>query len=293
MVPYLAGEKIADLLREGRQYLLSSHVEEPSLTCELLLARTLGLSRTELHCRSGELVGDDERSAFQKCLERRNAGEPVQYITGGVDWLHFGLLVESGVFIPRPETEVLVEAVVGWLETRGRRDEALAIWDIGTGSGNIAVAVAKAFRKATVYASDISLEALRLARKNCRRNGVNERVHFLQGDLLGPFREARRADLIISNPPYVSTSELNGLQREVRDYEPRSSLDGGRHGLELIGRLLRDSLSHLNRGGVLALEVGSGQSGDVLRIATSNGLFGRCSVVKDLEGVDRVVIMEL
>lgn len=292
MEPPLVGGRVVDLLREGCKYLTSREVEDPYLTSELLLCHVLGLGRVGLFLVRPSRVGASDRVRFRQHLLRRASGEPLQYITGEIGWLDLSLLVRRGVFIPRQETETLVEATVNRLRERGEGDAPLAVFDIGTGAGNIAIAMARHLPNATVYASDISTLALLLARENSRRNGVAHRVHLVQGDLLDAFRTGRRADLVISNPPYVRTSELPGLQIEVRGYEPKSSLDGGPDGLRAIRRLVEDSPRILKEGGILALEVGIDHSEELTKTTDSCSRFRHLRIVGDLSGAHRVFLME-
>jgi len=293
MEPSPLGMSMGDLLFEGGEYLASRGIEEPSLNSKILLSHTLGLEGDDLLFWLQRAASAESAERYWGYLRRRGAGEPVQYIRGKVYWLDLDLVVESGVFIPRPETETLLEAVVNSLKRRGDAHEPLVVLDIGTGSGNIAIALARQLPESTVYASDISLSALRVARQNIRLNGVAERVHCLEGDSLKPFRRRKMVDLIVSNPPYVRTRELRELPIEVRGHEPRFTLDGGRDGLRLTRRLLEGAPDLLKDKGMLALELGPGQGEEVKGIAASQGIFKNLRIVRDLSGKERVALMEL
>ncbi len=287
------GGRIRDFLRESKGYLASRGVEEPSLSAEILLSRALGLERSELFTSPDRPLKTHEQRRFHEYLDRRGLGEPIQYITGRAYWLDFDVLLKRGVFIPRPETETLVEAVVKWLKRKGDAGRDLVILDVGTGSGNIAIGLARQLPGATVYASDISLTPLLLARKNSGRNGMAERVHLVQGDLLKPFQQSGSVDVIASNPPYVRTAELEDLQVEVRSHEPESSLDGGADGLRVMRDLIKGSPPVLGETGLLAAEMGMGQSSRVEEMAISDSRFTRIEIVKDLNGTERVALMEV
>lgn len=272
-------------------------VESPRLDAELLLARVLGRNRIFLHLNPDFRPGDGAEREFLALVERRAAGEPLQYLTGVQEFMGLEFIVNPSVLIPRPDTETLVEAVLDWLEacrkTRsvpGPTAVAVQALDLGTGSGAIAVSLAFYCSGLEVKAVDISPEALGVARENARRHGVAERVQFLEGDLFSPFkRTGTRFDLIVSNPPYVSGETMRGLQREVR-HEPRDALYGGFDGLDFYRRIAAGSTAHIKRGGLLAVEVGYDQAGAVQDIFLKTGAFTGVKIIRDLAGRDRVAL---
>ena len=226
-----------------------------------------------------------------KLFARRAAREPLQYLLGSQEFCGLDFLVDRSVLIPRPETELLVEQVI----QHNLRTRPLIIADIGTGSGCIAVALARALPTAVFYATDRSLAALRIAEHNATRHGVKDRVRFLVGDLLEPLRAHRlegKVAAVVSNPPYIADRELLELQPEVRMFEPRVALAGGGDGLEFHRRLLSDAGEFLAPGGLLVFEVGQGKAGPLSEIAVAQGGYARAGLVRDAAGLDRVVCFE-
>lgn len=278
--------RVVDSLREAERYLAGRGVEEPRLNSELLLSHSLGLGRTELLLNPFLPIAADALRGFRESLLRRGSGEPIQYITGKLEWLNFQIRLTRGVFVPRPETETMVEAVVELPEKRGFS----VCLDVGTGCGNIAISLARLIPGAHIYASDVSFEALLMARENARSDGLSRRVSFINGDLLEPFRRDAGIDLIVSNPPYIRSGDLSLLPTEVRSWEPRLSLDGGEDGLQVIRRLIQDSRSMLKRGGMLVLEIGEDQAREVCGLA--GRLYDHVDVGRDLDGRQRFVIVK-
>jgi len=226
-----------------------------------------------------------------KLFARRAAREPLQYLLGSQEFCGLDFLVDRSVLIPRPETELLVEQVI----QHNLRARPLIIADIGTGSGCIAVALARALPTAVLYATDRSPAALRIAEQNATRHGVKDRVRFVVGDLLEPLRAHRlegKVAAVVSNPPYIPDRELFELQPEVRIFEPRLALAGGGDGLEFHRRLLSDAAEFLTPGGLLVFEVGQGQAGQLSEIAVAQGGYAQADLVRDAAGIDRVVCFE-
>lgn len=220
---------------------------------------------------------------FYALIERRLAGEPIQYITGETEFYGLPFRVNRSVLIPRPETEHLVEEAIG-LAAKFDRPR---IVDVGTGSGAIAVALATKLPGALITAIDLSKEALAVARDNANRNGVADRIEFLEGDLLAPV-SGRRFEMVVSNPPYVAESDRATLSKEVRDFEPSLALFAG-SGLDVYRRLVPAAGSVMEGGGFLAVEVGFGQAEAVAGLFRESG-FAEVRFVADLQGIDRVVV---
>ena len=214
--------RVSALLESGAAYLKRQAIDAPRLTAEHLLAAILVCPRLSLFLEGEKVISQEQHAHFLNDLTRRGKHEPLQYITGQVEFWGISFIVEKGVFIPRPETELIVEAALS-LSPSPRR-----ILDLCTGSGALAIALAKVFPKAEVVASDVSDQALKIARINAENNTVASRITLLKGDLLEPLKNDRfsrmRFDLIVSNPPYVSESDRESLPPEVRDYEPEIAL---------------------------------------------------------------------
>jgi release factor glutamine methyltransferase len=290
-------DTVRDLAQRGFTRLRQAGVDSPRLDAELLLAKALGKDRVFLHLNPDFCPEDEAVREFLTLVERRAAGEPVQYLTGVQEFMGLEFAVNPSVLIPRTDTETLVEAVLGRLEacrktrsTQPPQAAAVLTLDLGTGSGAIAVSLAYYCKGLSVKAVDISAEALRLARENALRHGVADRVEFIQGDLFSPFEGTGiRFDLIVSNPPYISGEGMDRLQREVR-HEPPHALHGGADGLDFYKRIAADSSRHIIRGGLLAVEIGHDQAEAVQSILDQTGAYTGIEVIKDLAGRDRVVL---
>jgi release factor glutamine methyltransferase len=257
----------------------------PRLDAELLLGRILGWERVRVLAEGHALLAEPRRSAFRALVARRAALEPVAYLVGHKEFYGLDFLVDRGVLVPRPETELLVELALRYARGLPAQRPAV-IADIGTGSGCIAVAVAIHLVDALVYATDISPDALRIAGKNVERYGVAARVRLIQGDLLDALPEP--VDLLLSNPPYTILSEID---EGVRRHEPRLALDGGPDGLDTYRRLLAAAPAALRPGGAVILEIGAAQGAAVRALALARVPGARVSVHLDLAGLDRVVMI--
>ncbi|HID11488.1 MAG TPA: peptide chain release factor N(5)-glutamine methyltransferase [Candidatus Latescibacteria bacterium] len=278
---------VLQLLRWTTRYLGRKGIPSPRLNAERLLGHALGLDRLQLYLCYDRPVCPEEIARFKPLLLKRADGFPLQYLLGETEFFGLILWIHPPVFIPRPETEVLVEATLKRLD--GMSSPMVA--DVGTGSGNIAIALAHNIKGARIFATDISRQAISLARQNARRNEVSDRVKFLLGDLLSPLRGSKlsgRLDAVVSNPPYVPTGELKDLPEEVRHEDPMA-LNGGEDGIAFHRRLARESGASLRPGGFLAMEVGMGQAGKVAEILERWG-WERIEVLDDLSGIGRVVV---
>lgn len=289
---------VLELINWSKEYLEEKGFENARLEVELLLGHALSLPRIELYLQFERQMKAGELAAFKALLKRRLTGEPVQYVTGTAAFMLGEFEVTRAVLIPRPETEALTEVVLRMLEGVGgaaagsdaSASPAPIVADIGTGSGVIATTVAMRVPKAVVYATDVSAAALEVAARNAERAGVAERVTFLEGEMLHPLRDqvlAGKVTALVSNPPYIPTGELEGLQAEVRDFEPREALDGGEDGLDCIRVLVQDGPEFLSPGGFMALEVGDGQASVVAELMRER--LADVDVHKDYAGRERVV----
>lgn len=272
-----------EALVEGTGELKREGIESARLDAEVLLAYALGVTRSQLYARLNQGITPGECEAWIGCLARRRAGEPVAYILGWKEFHGLDFYVDRRVLIPRPETELLVE----WGIKLARESALTSIADIGTGSGCVAISLARALPGAKVYAVDISSETLAVAAINCRRHGLEERIDLLFGDLLEPLPGS--LELIVANLPYISEPEFASLPREIRDYEPSIALNGGHDGLELIGRFLAGAREHLKPGGRILLEIGATQGCQVVALARKGFPRAKLEIIPDYAGFDRVL----
>lgn len=279
--------RILDVINKTTPYFEKHGVDSPRLTIELLLAHVLQKKRLELYLEFERELDDRTLTTLRALVKRRADGEPLQYITGLAEFCGLEFAVDRRVLIPRPETELLVETVVNRLppETPAR------IVDVGTGSGCIAVTLAKNRPSATIVALDRSADALCVAQANARRHGVEKNIGFFRGDLLEAVSGSWRADVIVSNPPYVGSGEIVNLPKEVRDFEPVGALAAGEDGLKVIRRLVMTAGRSLLPSGFLALEIGAGQRLAVETLLTENQ-FADVQVVRDLQGHERVLVAQ-
>lgn len=255
-------------------------LDSPRLDAEVLLAHELGCPRMTLYTDFDRPLGASELAGFRALIKRRLAGEPVAYITGTREFFSLPLKVDRRVLIPRPETELLVELAT----TLGPRDGTVV--DLCTGSGAVALALARERPDLHVMATDISPDALAVARENAQALSLD--LELYEGDLFDALPETLRPDLVVSNPPYVAHLDLERVQREVRDFEPRVALDGGPDGLVVIRRLAAGAEQRLPSGGRLLVEIGSTQ-GPAVSAYLSNLEFSDIQIYRDLAGLDRVV----
>jgi release factor glutamine methyltransferase len=283
--------KVLELLNWSTNTLKEYQIENPRLNAELLLARSLNLGREELYMRLHGQPKEREKEALEKLIQRRISGEPLQYILERQEFWSIDFKVDPRVLIPRPETELLIEQSL--LVLSGTSFKRIpSVLEIGTGSGAIAIALAKEVKNIFLVATDISRDALELAKENSKSAGVQHQIKFLNGDLFGPLRSSKERkpfDLILSNPPYIIRPEIGSLAREVRDYEPIIALDGGEDGLEFYRRLISQTPFYLREGGWLLLEIGQGQGPLVSELIEEEGYFLKPDCVPDLSGIERVV----
>jgi release factor glutamine methyltransferase len=276
---------VGDLLRWARTRLENDPAGSRRLEIDRLLAHVLDLRPHDLYLDPAREVSDDEAGRFQSLWFTRLRGAPLQHLLGQVEFMSLPFRVAPGVFIPRPETECLLERVIERVPAGPSR------WvDVGTGAGVVAVSLAFHCPGSQVIAVDTSPAALHLARNNAVNNGVGERVCFVRGDSLETLQASHWADGVVCNTPYVSSAEMKELPAEVRDYDPVSALHGGPDGLDLVRRLIDTSPAILAPGGMLALEIGEGQGEAVLSMFRHSSLWDRASVHQDLAGRDRVVL---
>ena len=282
---------IIKLLQWAASYLKSHDIDSPRATGEILLAHALKLERIELYLNYDQPLLGDELKAFKLLIKRRIGREPVAYILGVKEFWSLDLEVTRDVLIPRPETECLVEAALELL-SKYSSSQAKRILDLGTGSGAIVLALASQQPQHTYFASDLSTPALEAAHRNAKRHDLCEIIQFFAADWLKALRPEKSAfDMIVSNPPYIPSRVIQGLQPEINRYEPIAALDGEEDGLESFRKILESVHHCLKPGGELLLEIGHDQQDAVHRIAFDCGYYDDFSCTKDYGGHDRVVYM--
>lgn len=288
------------LVVDAAASLRAAGIPSPRLDAELLVGHAFGRDRAWLHAHPEAELGTAESSALAGWIERRSAGEPVAYIRGFKEWLSLRIATDARALIPRPETELLAEAAISEIADRLVRDEAVVrAWEVATGGGAVAVAIALRFRTAIALgrlrlaASDLSPEALELAAENLAAHGVGGTVTLACGDLLEPaVLPDGRADLLVANLPYLTSAEVETGAGSFA-WEPRRALDGGPDGLDLLRLLIRDLPGAISRDGVALLEIGHGQAPVVHEMVATLPLRTSISTLRDLAGVERVVRIAL
>jgi release factor glutamine methyltransferase len=277
---------IAQALKRASRELDHAGVAEAQREASSLLQHVIAKDRTFLISHAEDRLGEEELKRFEKAIERRAAGEPSQYITGTQDFFGRAFRVSTDVLIPRPETELLVEAALEVMKADA------VICDVGTGSGCLAITLLCERRDARAAAIDISEAALDVARQNAGEHSVQERIEFVLSDCFSALNEsASQFDAIVSNPPYVAANALPGLQREVRDHEPLVALSPGDDGLSVIRRLLNDSPRFLKSGGHLLMEIGFDQ-GETIKQLVDQKVWTLKEIRPDLQGIPRIVILQ-
>ncbi len=288
-------QTIREAYLKASSFLEQHRIENAAAQAEWLLTAALGWERTTFFMEWNQPIGDGLWAGLTEQLHRRVAGEPIQYILGEQEFYGLTFKVTPDVLIPRPETELLVEAIVkrgkALNEQYQRSEQPLHIVDVGTGSGAIAVTLAKLCPNWNITASDISPEAIAVARSNAAIHQMELRVRFVQGDLLQPFVQQRETlDILVSNPPYIEQAVIEQLQQEVRDHEPRLALDGGEDGLNPY-RTMVQQLKDLPRYPyVVGFEVGQGQASAVKSMLETLKVYTDIEIIPDLAGIDRHVV---
>jgi release factor glutamine methyltransferase len=258
---------VLEAIRKATEFLERKAVESPRLQAELLLACVLKLPRMQLYLKFERLLSEPEQNAYREACRRRGTREPLQHIVGNVSFCDVELKCTTSALIPRPETELLAQLAWEFLE-QSPASEPVA-FDLGTGTGCLPIAIAMHCQRARVVSADISPAALALAQDNAKQCGVAERIEFIESDGFAGLAADRRFHLIISNPPYIPSAEIQTLEPEVRDFDPSLALDGGADGLDFYRRIAREAGAFLNPGGRLMLEFGDGQAPSLQEIFSS------------------------
>ncbi len=255
---------VLEAIQKSADFLGKKNVESPRLQTELLLAHLLKMPRMKLYLNFERTLSSEEIDSLRELVKRRGLREPLQHIIGSTSFCGFEIAVNRHALVPRPETELLAES--GWNFLVTCHSSPVTALDFGTGTGCIAIALAAKCPDAKIVATDVSAEALALAKENAARSNVAGRIEFLRSDGFSGHSTSSRFDLIVSNPPYIPSAEIETLQPEVRDFDPRSALDGGADGLDFYRKLAIESKPFLNAGGKIMLEFGDGQAKSVCRI---------------------------
>jgi len=277
---------VLEVIQKSTAYLEKKGVASARLQSELLLAHVCKLPRLQLYLNFERNLGEPELEQMRELVRRRGAREPLQHLIGSVSFCGLELQVGRQALIPRPETELLAEKC--WEYLSKLQEPAPAVLDFGTGTGCLAIAVASHCPTARVWATDISAEAIELARANAARHQLEGRIQFFCGDGFSAIPEPVLFDLIVSNPPYIPSAEIAGLEPEVRDYDPRIALDGGADGLDFYRRLAAEGMDWLKGGGRLMVELGDGQAGAVRELFEAKKWVVE-SVQNDYSGKARVL----
>lgn len=272
--------KIRDILKTTADRLKNAGIDTANLDAKLLLCNFLGKDKLYFVVNSEEEAEVNEE--FEQLVTRREKCEPMQYILGFAEFYGLEFKVNKSVLIPRPDTEILVERVIDYIG-----DKSLTLLDIGTGSGCIPISILTNCPNAKAYTADISADAICVAVENARNNKVDDRINFLNMDILNDFPDLK-VDCIVSNPPYIEDDVIPTLMDDVKNYEPYIALSGGADGLVFYRRIAQKGCEFLKKGGFIAFEVGHNQAREVEKILIKNG-FTQTEIIKDLAGIERVV----
>lgn len=276
---------VLEALRLSTEYLEKKGIESPRLNAELLLSEILDCKRLDLYLKYDQPLKENEIIKYREWLARRGKNEPLQYIIGSVEFFGIKLKVDSSVLIPRPETELLVETIINQF----KEIPSIVILDVGTGSGNIAIALAKNLPQSKILAIDISENALYVAKENAEHYGITNQIEFIKKDIFSDslFKDLH-FDVIVSNPPYVSILEYHALQKEIVSYEPKIAVTDYDSGLSFYKRITQIAFEYLKPNGKLFYEIGKGQSNDIYNIMNEYG-FTDIQIVKDYQQIDRII----
>jgi release factor glutamine methyltransferase len=255
---------VLEAIQKSADFLAKKGVESPRLQTELLLAHLLKMPRMKLYLNFERVLTASETDVLRKFIKRRGQREPLQHIVGSTSFCGFEIVVNRRALVPRPETEILAE--LGWNFLSTINHQPSTVLDFGTGTGCIVIALAAKCLNVKIVATDISADAIALAKENAARNNVTKRIEFLQGDGFVTLPDDARFDLIISNPPYIASAEIETLQPEVRDFDPRAALDGGVDGLTFYRKLAADAKVFLKPDGKIMLEFGDGHADAIKKI---------------------------
>ncbi len=274
----MKSRNVLEILNWATALFKSTQIENPKLNAEQIISHVLDVKRLELYLHSSDIISEDEIKEIQSLIDRRRKGEPLQYILGETEFYGYRIFINKNVLIPRPETELLVEKIIN------KNQEVKSILEIGTGSGAIAIALAKNLNLDRIDAIDIFEEALKLARKNAKENSVE--INFYQSDIFENIEG--KFDIIVSNPPYISGKEYEKFPAEIKNYEPINALLASEDGLIFYKKILEKAKEYLTKSGFIYFEIGYDQAEMIKEIAKKNG-FDKANVFKDLNDFDRIM----
>jgi len=284
---------IGQTLRYISKLFKTAKIVNSSGEAEILLSYLLKMKRSEIYLNFDKELSNNERKELEQAIQKRLKNIPLQYITKNQEFMGMEFLIEEGVLIPRPETEILVEKSIEKLKNK-KPDSPLRVVDLGTGSGIIAVSMAKYIEDIIIYATDISEKSLKIASKNAYKHNCEDKIIFIQGDLFEPLRkrvDQNSLDGIITNPPYISLEDFKSLPIEIRRKEPKIALYGGINGIDYYRKIVKNAPYFLKKNGFLALEVGAGQAKKVKElILKENDFKQNIEIFKDYSNIERVVI---
>lgn len=298
----LAQNTILKTLESATDSLTKAVVEAPRLNAETLICHVLKCNKTDFYTNPDKYLTDDEIDSITALVKRRTLREPLQYIIGKQGFWSLDFKVTKDVLIPRPETEIIIEEAIKLVAHNSR---PTAILDLCTGSGCIAITLAKKLPNAVIYATDVSNTALLIAKENAEMYGVLRNIKFIHGDIFDALNLRAKGnkifdpcplthdpisfDLIVSNPPYIKTSDIKTLEPEIKNFEPTNALDGGEDGLKIIKRIIDNAHNYLKKHGWLMMEIGIGQTLDVKTLLEKSGHYDEISITKDYSGIERVI----
>ena len=278
--------EIREILEVGREKLKSLDGADPLKESVYILSKVLGENKIYIFTNLSKWVSKEEEEVFLGLVEDRKTGKPMAYIFNEKEFMGINFYVDERVLIPRPETEELVEFIIGFIEAN-YKGENIQVLDIGTGSGTIALSLGKRFKGIEVLGVDVSKEALEVARENLNRLKASN-VSFKRSDLFESIGKEEKFSIIVSNPPYIRKDVVRNLQKDVKDFEPGLALDGGEDGLDFYRRIINRSKSHLEKEGMLLFEIGYDQGREVKALMEEEG-YKNVQIAKDLQGLDRIV----
>lgn len=285
--------KTCYILRWAEKELKSKDIATARHDSEIMLACVLKINRIGLYLEPYREITNEELSQFLQMLNRRFNFEPLQYILNKEEFHGNDFLVTKDVFIPRPETELLVEKAVSIIKSNRGENDTINVVDLCTGCGNVAISIAKNIPNTIIFAVDISSSVLEIAKKNVMKEGLQKRIKLLKGDLFEPIlplNMENSIDIVVSNPPYIARESLNELPLEVREFEPEIALDGGPGGIEIHRRILENSPTFLKKSGFLLMEIGFNQATILKELIKMNNFLDGVEFEKDILGIDRVLI---